>query len=205
MRPITRDSMPHLVSCFFCNCRTFLHSFISRLLAFWWCIEVGAECQFSGIPMFRRLPGSTISIGKGCKFNSAPWSNFMGLNHACILTTLDEQAAIRIGKGCGFSGSVIAAAVCVVIGDNVLIGANAIISDTDWHPIDYESRIAGCLGASSPVVIEDSVWIGANVVVLKGVTIGQASVVAANSVVTKSIPANVMAGGVPARVIKRFS
>lgn len=202
MRPITRDSLPHLVSCFFYNCRMLLHSFVSRLLALWWRIEVGPGSQFNGIPMFRRLPGSSIAIGKRCKFNSAPWSNFMGLNHSCILTTLSEQAVIKIGEGCGFSGSVIAAAKSVTIGDGVLVGANTFISDTDWHAVDHERRAAGDLGVSSPVVIEDFVWFGANVVVLKGVTIGKASMIAANSVVTKSVPANVMAGGVPARVIK---
>ncbi|MCD6321396.1 MAG: acyltransferase [Clostridiales bacterium] len=204
MRPITRDSIPHLVSCFFYNFRAFLHSFISRLLAFWWRIEVGAGCQFHGIPMFRRLPGSEIIIGKMCRFNSAPWSNFMGLNHKCILTTLDEQAVIKIGERCGFSGSVIAAAESVLIGDDVLVGANTVISDTDWHSVDYNRRATGEMGASSPIVIEDFVWLGANVVVLKGVTIGKASVISANSVVTKSIPANVIAGGVPAEIIKNL-
>ena len=54
----------------------------------------------------------------------------------------------------------------------------------------------------APVVIEDNVWLGANVTVLKGVRIGRDSVVAAGSVVTRDLPAGVLAAGVPAKVIK---
>jgi galactoside O-acetyltransferase len=85
-----------------------------------------------------------------------------------------------------------------------MAGANSSISDTDWHPIDPISRNAGDAGASSPVIIEHDVWLGANVMVLKGVTIGAGSTIAANSVVTKSIPSGVVAGGIPARVLKRI-
>jgi acetyltransferase-like isoleucine patch superfamily enzyme len=53
-----------------------------------------------------------------------------------------------------------------------------------------------------PVTIEDNVWLGMNVIVLKGVTIGKNSMIAANSVVTKDIPENVLAGGYPCKVIR---
>jgi acetyltransferase-like isoleucine patch superfamily enzyme len=76
------------------------------------------------------------------------------------------------------------------------------ISDTDWHPVDPASRAAGGLGASLPVTIGDDVWLGANVLVLKGARIGAGSSIAANSVVTGEIPPGVLAGGVPARVIR---
>lgn len=60
-------------------------------------------------------------------------------------------------------------------------------------------------GVSAPVTIEDDVFIGMNCVILKGVTIGARSIIAAGSVVTKSIPADCVAGGNPAKVIKRLS
>ena len=59
-------------------------------------------------------------------------------------------------------------------------------------------------GGSSAVVVEDDVWLGMNVVVLKGCRIGKGTVVAANSVVTRSLPAGVIAAGVPARVIREL-
>ena len=57
-------------------------------------------------------------------------------------------------------------------------------------------------GISSPIVIEDDVFIGVNCIILKGVTIGARSIIAAGSVVTKSIPADCIAGGNPAKVIR---
>jgi len=77
-----------------------------------------------------------------------------------------------------------------------------VITDTDWHPAD--SRAPGDLPVAIPVVVEDDVWLGLGVVVLKGVTIGQGSVIAAGSVVTRSVPAGVVVGGVPARVLREI-
>lgn len=115
-----------------------------------------------------------------------------------------ENAAIAIGDGCGFSGVSIAAASSVVIGNRVMVGANSSISDTDWHPLDPSRRAAGDHGVMSPVTIEDGVWLRANVVVIKGVTIGRGTTVAANSVASKSLPERVIAAGVPARPVKEL-
>ena len=81
--------------------------------------------------------------------------------------------------------------------------ANVAIMDTDWHSLDAEQRQAGTAGpAPTPVLIEDDVWLGMNVTVLKGVSIGARTVVAAGSVVTRSLPADVIAAGQPARVVR---
>lgn len=94
----------------------------------------------------------------------------------------------------------------ITIGNNVLIGPNVTLSSAT-HNVDYHIRNKDdemdIMGA--PIVIEDYVWIGANVVVLPGVTIGKHSVIAAGSVVTKDIPADCIAGGVPAKVIKKLN
>ena len=87
----------------------------------------------------------------------------------------------------------------IFIGDNVLIGHNAVLAtiDHDLNPYSRRNHYA-------PIHIGDRVWIGANAVITKGVTIGENSVIAAGAVVTKDVPANCVAGGVPARVLKKL-
>ena len=88
----------------------------------------------------------------------------------------------------------------ITIADNVLIGpkVNLITSDHSTNPEERDSIIA------SPIRIRENVWIGANATILKGVTIGVNSIVAAGSVVTKDIPDNCIFGGVPAKHIKKL-
>ena len=94
----------------------------------------------------------------------------------------------------------------VIIGDNVLLGPNVVLS-TASHSQDYrirnhdgESDITG-----APIIIEDDVWIGASVTVLPGVTIGKHSIIGAGSVVTKDVPPDCVVAGVPAKVIKKLN
>ncbi len=91
--------------------------------------------------------------------------------------------------------------VCkVTIGNNVLIGPRVnLIAAT--HPLDKDTRISG-LEYGAPITICDNVWLGAGVTVNPGVTIGENSVIGSSSVVTRDIPANSVAVGVPCRVIK---
>lgn len=91
----------------------------------------------------------------------------------------------------------------VTIGDNVLIGPNVGIY-TAGHPLHFELRNEECEFAC-PITIEDNVWIGGNVVLNPGVTVGRNSVVGSGSVVTKDIPANVVAAGNPCRVIREIT
>lgn len=88
----------------------------------------------------------------------------------------------------------------VTIGHHVMIAPNVTITTTG-HPIEPDYRQGGGQ-FSLPVVIDDGVWIGSNVVIMPGVTIGENTVIGASSVVTKDIPANVVAFGSPCRVIR---
>ena len=88
------------------------------------------------------------------------------------------------------------------IGDDVMIGPNVSLI-TSGHPIAPSQRRAGVTAA--PIKIERNVWIAANVTVIGGVTIGEHSVVAAGSVVTKDVPAYSLVGGNPARVIRSIA
>ncbi len=90
----------------------------------------------------------------------------------------------------------------VHIGDYVMIGPNTLITTVN-HPLSPRGRRKH-LGIAKPVTIGNDVWIGGNVTILPGVTIGNNVVIAAGAVVTKDIPDNCVAGGVPARVIKEI-
>lgn len=88
----------------------------------------------------------------------------------------------------------------ITIGNHVFIGPYCGFYTAN-HPLDYKRRNSG-LEKALPITIKDNVWFGANVSVMPGVTIGEGCVIAAGSVVTKDIPANSLAAGVPCRVIK---
>lgn len=87
----------------------------------------------------------------------------------------------------------------IVIGDDVMIGPNVSLI-TSEHPVAPSQRRARLLG--KPITIEKGVWIAAGATIIGGVTIGENSVVAAGSVVTRDVPANTLVGGNPARIIR---
>lgn len=164
----------------------------------WWRITLGKRCGARGMVYFNRRQDSSIIIGEECLFLSRPTSNPMGILCPCMITTTKKNAIIKIGNNCGFSGIRIWADKSVVIGNNVRCGANVVITDSDAHTDDPRA------GKEAPVVIEDNVWLGMNVIVLKGVRIGRNALIGAGSVVTSDIPENVMAAGVPCRIIKKL-
>lgn len=145
-----------------------------------------------------RTNASEISIGKNCRFMNWSMGNLIGLNHRCVIATSREDAKLRIGNNCSFSGVTIWCFNSITLEDNVRVGANVTILDGDAHQDDPRA------GINKPIVIEDNVWLGGNVVVKKGVTIGRNSVIGMNSVVTKDIPANCIAIGNPCVVVKQF-
>jgi acetyltransferase-like isoleucine patch superfamily enzyme len=91
----------------------------------------------------------------------------------------------------------------ISIGKNTLIGYNVEILDSDFHETSPNKRKSGNPKAAK-VIIGNNVWLGSNVKVLKGVNIGDNTIISAGSIVTKSIPANVIAGGIPAKFMKEI-
>ncbi len=111
---------------------------------------------------------------------------------------LSEGAVLELGRGYANRNINISCRYRISIGDDCLIGPNVVIRDADDHQLG-----PGGSGADvGAVCIEDRVWIGTNVIILKGVTIGTGSVVAAGSVVTRDVAPNTLVAGVPARPIR---
>ncbi|HXE14776.1 MAG TPA: hypothetical protein VN633_21800 [Bryobacteraceae bacterium] len=207
----SRDALPHVVQQIYLRARAAVDSTAGRLWLRWWGVRVGSHLNLIGWPSIRRAPGSEIRIGDGCKFISAFSANSHGVTRPCFLSAISPGSTIELGASCGLSGTIIAAATKVVLGDRVQCGANTLITDNDAHSLDAAQRrmeIEGTLprganhNVSKPVIIHDDVWLGMGVTVLKGVEIGARSVIGAGSLVTKSIPPDSLAVGSPARVIK---
>jgi acetyltransferase-like isoleucine patch superfamily enzyme len=166
--------------------------------------EIKGKVRFFGFAKLHRYPNSIISIGTGCTFRSDRYSNLIGVNRNCIISTHSSGAIISIGNNCGFSGVSIGCLESITIGNDVLVGANVLVTDFDWHDVHPSLRRSSA-GSSKPVVIGNNVFIGVNSVIWKGVTIGDNSVIGANSLVTKDVPANTIYGGNPAKFIKELT
>ncbi len=157
-----------------------------------------------GMPLIQRYRGSVMEFGDGLELRSWRSSNPLTPNHPCVFSTRTAQAVIRVGPRCGFTGATVVAFESIQIEADVLVGANAIIVDGDFHPLDLTQRLPGQVGRVKPVVIHDHVFIGMNSLILKGVEIGRGSVIGAGSVVVDSVPPGVMAAGNPARMIREL-
>jgi acetyltransferase-like isoleucine patch superfamily enzyme len=112
---------------------------------------------------------------------------------------LEEGATLSIGENTYFSShTILAASSNITIGKRGMFSWNVNIFDDDGHNYDQQS-------SCSPITIGDNVWCGCNVTILKGVTIGDNSIIASGAVVTKSFPNNSVIGGVPAKLIREIS
>jgi acetyltransferase-like isoleucine patch superfamily enzyme len=144
--------------------------------------------------------GKHVSVYAGCSFS-------VGVNGCCT-----------VGDFTLLNGALVMAEEKIEIGSHCLISWNVGIADSDFHPLEPAQRLVDAKALApffkdrpprpklktAPVIIGDNVWIGMNAVILKGVKIGDNSVVAAGSVVTKSVEPNVVVAGNPAVVVKRF-
>lgn len=145
--------------------------------------------------------GSIQFIGK---VNIGVFQSPFFLSTYTYLEVRKSTASISIGDGTWINNNFCAVAehTSITIGRRVLIGTNVEIFDSDFHGIRAGDRNKSRAEWAMPVVIEDDVFLGSNVRVLKGVTIGHGSVIANSSVVISDIPSGVIAGGIPARVLK---
>jgi acetyltransferase-like isoleucine patch superfamily enzyme len=181
----------------------------------WWTEPIPANVEFGegfyceSAQIFRHLRsknpraviiGRHVSCYAGCSFS-------VGANGHCT-----------IGDFTLLNGALIMAEERIDIGSHCLISWNVGMADSDFHPLEPAQRLIDAQALApyfkdrpprpqlktAPVKIADNVWIGMNAVILKGVVIGENSVVAAGSVVTKSVEPNTVVAGNPAVVVKKF-
>lgn len=143
-----------------------------------------------------------ISFGKNVQIGvSAAHFTYSTYNY---LLAFEEDSEIIIGDNVVLAnGATIQAASKITLEDNVMIGINCMLVDTDGHDLDPEKRMTG-VPKTGNITIKKNAVVYYNSVVFKGVTIGENSVIGACSVVTKDIPPNVFAAGSPAKVIRNL-
>lgn len=164
----------------------------------------GKRWRIFGTPILQVYRGSKVTLGDGLSMRSWETTNALTVLHPVTLATLNGNAEIIIGDDCGFTGTTIVSAESVQLGDRVLVGANVTIADTDFHPIDPETRLRDMrAGKTAPIRIADDVFIGMNSLILKGVTIGKGATIGAGSVVTKDVPEGCVVAGNPARIVRK--
>src|SRR5437868_13916351 len=186
-----------------------------RVKGDWWADAIPSNVDFGegfyceSAQIFRHLKtrrphavriGNHVSCYAGCSF------------------AIGENGSATVGDFTLLNGALIMAEERIDVGSHCLISWNIGIADSDFHPLEPAQRLIDAQALApyfkdrpprprlktAPVKICDNVWIGMNAVILKGVTIGENSVVAAGSVVTKSVKPNIVVAGNPAVVVKQF-
>ncbi len=144
--------------------------------------------------------GNHVSCYAGCSF------------------AVGKNATVSVGDFTLLNGALIMAEERIEIGSHCLVSWNVGIADSDFHPLAPAQRLIDAKAlapfykgrpprpplATRPVIIRDNVWIGMHSLILKGVEVGENSVIAAGAVVTKSVPPNCVVAGNPATIVKQI-
>ena len=167
----------------------------ARYLRFPHCESVG-----EGVRMVRprhvKISGPGVRLGDHVRIHAEPDASV----HISSWALGERAPVIDIGDYVILNPGVrIVCAEHIRIGASCMLATGVYVTDADWHGLYHRVFPPG---AVAPVTLEDNVWLADGCTVLKGVTIGQNSVVAARAVVTRDVPANVVVAGNPARVVK---
>jgi acetyltransferase-like isoleucine patch superfamily enzyme len=165
--------------------------------------RVGLDSVITGAYAFKRFRSrldDALVVGAHCTLDGCHFA-------------VGEEGRITIGDYCYLTNAVLLCELELRIGSYVVIGWNATLADTDFHPIEPAERIADAVACSPlgrgrprptiarrPVVIEDDVWIGPNATILKGVRIGAGAFVEAGALVTRDVPPGMRVIGNPAQL-----
>lgn len=171
-------------------------------------VQFNNDFKASGIPRINVNLKGEFSIGKGFIINSGKHYNVIGRQQPCYFI-VGPGATLTIGDNVGMSSAAIICSNSVTIGNNIKMGGNTVIYDTDFHSLDTKLRTSIPEDKSNvktqPVIIHDNVFLGAHSTILKGVTIGKNSIIGAGSVIAKDVPENQIWAGNPARFIRNIT
>lgn len=162
--------------------------------------------KVNSIKGFLRLRNfGTFKIGTNTRINSNFRSNPIGGNNFCSFF-INKGAKITIGNNVGISNSSFYSNCSITIEDNVFIGGDCRIYDTDFHSKELMNRLSNPEReiSSKPIIIKQGAFIGASCILLKGISIGEESIIGAGSVVSKSIPSRQIWAGNPIKYIKNI-
>ena len=166
-------------------------------------IKYGQNFNCNQIPKIEISLSGTLIIGNNLLLNSG-FYNPIGRPQKCLFN-VGKKAILSIGNNVGISSTAIVCHRSIIIEDNVFIGGNCVIYDTDFHDTDYKFRTVVPENIEfvkkKQVIIRQNAFIGAHSTILKGVTIGEGAIIGAGSVVTKNIPAFEIWGGNPVKFL----
>lgn len=165
-------------------------------------VVVPTSAIIIGSPIVSLAPGSRIELGERVVLCSKSEATALAISHPVVLRTLAPGARLSIGADTGISGGSFCAATEITIGEGCLFGADVVVADTNFHPVDNANRRYSAGAETSRVVIGSNVFVGTRAIVLKGSTIGSDSVIGAGSLVAGVVPSGVVAAGNPCRVLR---
>lgn len=180
-----------------------------KLQSFFWGLECGRNIKVWGIVDIVQGPKTHIKIGNNVSLSSSSLRTTASSLYARVkLRTFGIGAKIIIGNNVGLNGTSIAArSKIITIGDRTKIAPNVTIVDSDFHALwpPQNRELNPGFEGDRDVSVGENVWIGMHSIILKGVRIGDNSIVGAGSIVTRDIPPNCIAGGNPAKIIRRLT
>lgn len=200
---LLRKIVEHLIMAFY-NTISILYK---KAKFSFWNVKYGCNLRVVGPFRLRKTYDSSIIIGDNFTAISG-FNSTIDSGHKNVLSSIGG-ASIVIHNHVGMTSTSIYCQNHIEIGNHVLIGADTIIMDTNFHSLNHlirgtnkeGTKHKGTVG-TAPVYIDDNVFIGTRCIITKGVHIGEGSIIAAGSVVVKDVPAWQVWGGNPAKFIK---
>lgn len=196
-------SVYHFLKHIYQKCYAILTTVLTRIIFYLNHVKHGTF-RSVGLPFMEINNNSQCIFGdKFAMVNNARFAT-LGKSNRCKIVVY-SGAKLEIGNSVGMSNTTIVSSQSIIIGNNILIGGGVTIVDTDFHslnPVHWHTEYDEKNMKSSPVVINNNVFIGMDSIILKGVTIGSNVIIAAGSVVSKSIPDNQIWAGNPARFVR---
>ncbi len=204
---VTRRLIPHLARRGWLAF-TFAVRHVINLVVLWlYQVECGRRLRTLGLVDIDLFPGSQVKLGNDVTLLSDTHRYTLAQYGPVKLRTYTPDARIRLGNHVSLNGTVIACrSQTIDVGDGTIFAGNCVVMDSDFHRLwPPEERLNFPSNEfDAAVTIGKNCWFGLNVIVLKGAQVGDNVVIGAGSIVTGDVPANCVAAGMPAKVIRHL-